>query len=301
MYHQESLIAKIEKAASLSETQKGRLTDLYLRNRNHRVEFYQVIRGLLALQAGDFQNMALFKKTRFLETLQTFLTGGLGQDSTEVYKALRILSDAGHTGDDSSSASVAVRRFLGPKIAQIVRSDRFAQVKTDAVLTLVHLGDPSSLGTGLADYLPGLLNQNSFSACSVLHFIFHTFGPQSLGPVIGYLLEKERAFPSLLVGLLEGFSEESRGLKDQRMDLDRLRNLCNQGQDRVLHLGEPLGSAFKDPRRWSEHAKAFKSCLRRWDPATPLLNVSQEASGKRRKKLVGSRWSMKASMSPDSI
>jgi hypothetical protein len=291
MYHQESLIAKIEKMPSLSETQKSELTDLCLRNQSPRVESYQAIRGLLALQAGDFQNMALFKKTRFLETLQTFLEGGLGQDNVDVYKAVRILSDSGHSGSDSSSACVEIRRFLGPKIAQIVRSDRFSQVRTDAVLALIRLGDPASLGTRLGDYLPGLLSRNSFSACSVLHFIFHTFGPRSLGPVIGYLLEKERAFPSLLIGLLEGFCEENRSLKDQRTDLDRLRSRCNQMGGRGLSLREPLGPAFKDSLRWSEHAKAFNSYLRRWDPNTPLLDFSQEASRKNRKKNTSRRVS----------
>jgi len=291
MYHKESLIAKIEKMSSLSERQKSRLTDLCLRNESHRIDSYQAIRGLLALQEGNFQNMALFKKTRFLETLQTFLEGGLGQDNTEVYKAVRILCDPGHSGSDCSSACVEIRGFLGPKIAQIVRSDRFAQVRTDAVLALIRLGDPRSLGTRLGDYLPGLLSQNSFTACSVLHFIFHTFGPESLGPVIGYLLDKQRAFPSLLVGLLEGFCEETRSLEDPGIDLDQLRSRCNKMEDRALHLGEPLGSAFKDPWRWSENARAFNSYLRQWDPGTLPLDFSPDASRKRTKKNTNRRVS----------
>jgi len=284
MYHRESLIAKIEKMPSLSEAQKRELTNLCLQNQNHRIEFYQAIRGLLALQEGNFQNMALPKQTRFLHILHTFLEGGLGQDNVEVFKGIQILSNGRSSGEGYSSAYGTITKSLAPKIVQIARSGRFSQVRADAVLVLIRLGDPSSIGRCLEDYLPGLLGQNSFSACSVMHFIFHAFGPQSLGPVIWYLLEQEREFPSLLVGLLEAFCEGNLRLEDHRMDLVRLRSRSDQTGNRVSNLGEPIGSTFKNSLSWPEHAKAFNSYLRQRDPGTQSVSSTQEDPGNRRTK-----------------
>lgn len=192
MYHRDRMIALIEKMPSLSNAQKRELADLCLQSQSHRLEVYQAMRGLLALQAGNFQNMAYLKQTRFLHALHTFLEGGLGEDNVEVFRGIQILFNGRSSGETQSSTREMITDCLAPKIVEIIRSGRFSQVRADAVLALIRLGAPSSLGRGLEDYLPGLLSQNPFSACSVLHFVFHAFGPSSLGPVIWYLLERER-------------------------------------------------------------------------------------------------------------
>jgi len=284
MYHRERLIALIEKMPSLSDAQKKELADLCHQSQSHGIEVYQAIRGLLAIQAGNFQNMALLKQTRFLHTLHTFLEGGLGQEDMEVFKSIQILFIDRSSGEPHSSASGGIIETLAPKIVDIIRSARFSQVRADAVLALIRLGDPSTLGRSLQDYLPGLLSQNSFSACSVMHFIFHAFGPPSLGPVIWYLLEQDRQFPSMLVGLLEGFCEGNLSTEDHRMDLDQLRIRSDPAGNRALKLEEPIGSTFKDSLSWREHAKAFNAYLRQWDSGTPPDNSPQEGSRKRKAK-----------------
>jgi len=284
MYHRDRLIVLIEKMPSLSDAQKKELTDLCHQSQSHGIEVYQAIRGLLAIQAGNFQNMALLKQTRFLHTLHTFLEGGLGQEDMDVLKSIQILFIDRSSEEPHSSATRGITETLVPKIVDIIRSARFSQVRADAVLALIRLGDPSSLGRGLQDYLPGLLSQNSFSACSVLHFIFHAFGPPSLGPVIWFLLEQDRQLPSLLVGLLEGFCEGNLSTEDHRLDLDQLMIRCDPAGNRALNLEEPIGSTFKDSLAWQEHEKVFNAYLRQWDSGTQPGNSPQEGSEMRKTK-----------------